>query len=83
MNADIGLSIDQLQSHMKWTEFISKITGKEIDSQLSRRTGRVANTLGMVHPGKAQILFGCLYRRSKAFCAMMYYPQELAVQFTK
>ena len=54
MNAElIGLSIDQLQSHMKWTEFIGKITGKEIGFPIiADELGRVANALGMVHPGK-------------------------------
>lgn len=81
MNAElIGLSIDQLQSHMKWTEFIGKITGKEIGFPIiADELGRVANALGMVHPGKGTNTVRAVFivDPKGVLRLMMYYPQEV------
>jgi len=54
LNAElIGLSIDQLMSHMKWTEWIQQNIDVEIPFPIIADTGKVASMLGMIHPGKA------------------------------
>jgi peroxiredoxin (alkyl hydroperoxide reductase subunit C) len=53
----IGLSIDQVFSHMKWTEWIKQNLGVEINfSIIADDTGRVATRLGMIHPERRPIL---------------------------
>ena len=48
----IGLSVDQVFSHMKWTEWIKDKLGVEIPFPIIADTGKVATTLGMIHPEK-------------------------------
>ncbi len=49
----IGLSIDQVFSHMKWTEWIKEKLGVQINFPIiADDSGRVASRLGMLHPGK-------------------------------
>lgn len=48
----IGLSIDQVFSHIKWEEWIKENLKLEIKFPIIADTGKVANTLGLIHPGK-------------------------------
>ncbi|HDG61942.1 MAG TPA: peroxiredoxin, partial [Thermotoga sp.] len=49
----IGLSIDQVFSHMKWVEWIKEKLGVEIKFPIiADDTGKVAGMLGLIHPGK-------------------------------
>ena len=48
----IGLSIDQVFSHIKWVEWIEEKLGVEIQFPIiADDTGKVAKKLGMIHPG--------------------------------
>src|SRR5665811_2500274 len=47
----IGLSIDQVFSHIKWIEWIKEKLDVEIQFPVIADTGIVANKLGMIHPG--------------------------------
>jgi len=48
----IGLSIDQVFSHIKWIEWIKEKLGVEIQFPvIADDTGKVAKKLGMIHPG--------------------------------
>ena len=49
----IGLSIDQVFSHMKWTEWIKAKLDVDIKFPIiADDQGKVAARLGMIHPGK-------------------------------
>ncbi|MEA1940113.1 MAG: peroxiredoxin, partial [Candidatus Caldatribacteriota bacterium] len=48
----IGLSIDQVFSHIKWIEWIKEKLDVEIQFPvIADDTGKVAKKLGMIHPG--------------------------------
>jgi peroxiredoxin (alkyl hydroperoxide reductase subunit C) len=48
----LGLSIDQVFSHIKWVEWIEEKLGVEIKFPIiADDTGKVAKKLGMIHPG--------------------------------
>jgi len=50
----IGLSIDQVFSHIKWTEWIKEKLGVEIPFPIiADNTGKVAEMFGMLHPEAA------------------------------
>ena len=49
----IGLSVDQVTSHLKWTVWIQQNIHVEIPFPIIADTGNVASMPGMVHPGKA------------------------------
>lgn len=48
----IGLSVDQVFSHIKWEEWIKENMDVEIQFPIIADTGKVAETLGIIHPGK-------------------------------
>ena len=49
----VGLSIDQVFSHMKWIEWIKENLNIEIKFPIiADDTGKVSNLLGLIHPGK-------------------------------
>ena len=76
----IGLSIDQVFSHIKWVEWIKDNLDVEISFPIiADDRGIVAEQLGIVHPGK-----GANTARSVFFVdpegvirAILHYPQEL------
>ncbi|MFP4045700.1 MAG: peroxiredoxin [Candidatus Aenigmatarchaeota archaeon] len=76
----IGLSIDQVFSHMKWTEWIEENLDKEIEFPIiADDRGEVADVLGLVHPGKGTNTVRAVFivdPKSK-IRAILYYPQEL------
>ena len=50
----IGLSIDQIFSHLKWMEWIEEHMGVRIPFPIiADGTGRLASKLGMIHPARA------------------------------
>ncbi|OPX79358.1 MAG: putative peroxiredoxin [Methanosaeta sp. PtaB.Bin039] len=75
----IGLSIDQVFSHMKWTEWIKEKMGVEIKFPIIADTGAVASLLGMVHPGKGSNTVRAVFvvDPSGILRLMVYYPQEV------
>jgi len=54
LNVDlIGLSVDQVFSHLKWTEWIEQNLGVKIPFPIiADDLGNVAKTLGMIHESK-------------------------------
>ncbi len=76
----IGLSIDQVFSHIKWVEWIKDTLGIEIKFPIiADDTGRVANILGLIHPGKGTNTIRAVFvvdPKGKVR-AILYYPQEL------
>jgi len=48
----IGLSVDQVFSHIKWEEWIKDKLGVEIEFPIIADTGAVAQKLGLIHSGK-------------------------------
>lgn len=80
LNAElIGLSIDQVFSHMKWTEWIQQNTDVEIPFPIIADTGKVASMLGMIHPGKASNTVRAVFivDPKAVIRLMIYYPQEV------
>ena len=47
----IGLSVDQVFSHIKWVQWIEENLKAKIEFPIIADTGRVADTLGLIHPG--------------------------------
>ncbi len=54
LNAElVGLSIDQVFSHIKWIEWIKNTLNVNIPFPvIADHSGNVAEKLGMIHPGK-------------------------------
>jgi peroxiredoxin (alkyl hydroperoxide reductase subunit C) len=53
-SASIGLSIDQIFSHLKWVEWIEDHMGVKIPFPIIEDgTGNLASRLGMIHPARA------------------------------
>jgi peroxiredoxin (alkyl hydroperoxide reductase subunit C) len=75
----IGLSIDQVFSHMKWTEWIKEKMNVEIKFPIIADTGNVANRLGMIHPGKGSNTVRAVFviDPSGIIRLILYYPQEV------
>lgn len=81
LNCDlIGLSIDQVFSHMKWTEWIHQNLGVEIKFPIiADDSGRVAAKMGMVHPGKGTNTVRAVFivDPEGKVRLIIYYPQEI------
>lgn len=76
----IGLSIDQVFSHIKWIEWIGEKLGETIEFPvIADDMGHVAATLGMVHPGKGTNTVRAVFivDDKGVLRIMFYYPQEL------
>jgi len=76
----IGLSIDQVFSHIKWIEWIKNKLEIEIPFPvIADDTGRVAKKLGMIHPGKETNTVRAVFLVDPKglIRLMIYYPQEI------
>ena len=75
----IGLSVDQVFSHLKWEEWIKEKLKVEIKFPIIADTGKVANTLGLIHPGKGTNTVRAVFfvDPKETIRAILYYPQEL------
>jgi peroxiredoxin (alkyl hydroperoxide reductase subunit C) len=76
----IGLSIDQVFSHIKWVEWIKDKLEVQIEFPIiADDMGRVASALGMVHPGKGTNTVRAVFIVDPKgnLRTMFYYPQEL------
>lgn len=76
----IGMSIDQVFSHIKWMEWIKDNLGVEIEYPvIADDMGQVARSLGMIHPGKGTNTVRAVFiADDKGFVRIIfYYPQEL------
>jgi peroxiredoxin (alkyl hydroperoxide reductase subunit C) len=76
----IGLSIDQVFSHIKWVEWIKEKLGAEIQFPIiADDTGKVAEMLGLVHPEKGTNTVRAVFvvDDKGKIRVIIYYPQEL------
>jgi len=75
----IGLSVDQVFSHIKWEEWIKDNMNVEIEFPIIADTGKVAETLGIIHPGKGTNTVRAVFvvDPEAKLRIMIYYPQEL------
>jgi peroxiredoxin (alkyl hydroperoxide reductase subunit C) len=75
----IGLSVDQVFAHIKWEEWIKDNLKVEINFPIIADTGKVANTLGLIHPGKGSNTVRAVFMVDPKgiIRAILYYPQEL------
>ena len=79
----IGLSIDQVFSHIKWVEWIKEKLEIEIPFPIiADDMGHVATRLGMIHPGKGTNTVRAVFIIDpEGFIRLMiYYPQEIGRQ---
>ncbi|HMB66289.1 MAG TPA: peroxiredoxin [Patescibacteria group bacterium] len=75
----IGLSVDQVFSHIKWEEWIKENMDTEIQFPIIADTGAVAETLGLIHPGKGTNTVRAVFivDAEANIRIILYYPQEL------
>ena len=84
LNAElVGLSIDQVFSHIKWVEWIKNTLKIEIPFPvIADDMGKVAAKLGMIHPGKGTNTVRAVFvvDPDSVIRLMIYYPQEIGRQ---
>ncbi len=76
----IGLSVDQVFSHIKWVEWIRDNLNVQIEFPIiADHTGEVAQALNLIHPGKGTTTVRAVYivDPEGVIRAIIYYPQEL------
>jgi peroxiredoxin (alkyl hydroperoxide reductase subunit C) len=76
----IGLSVDQVFSHIKWLEWIEeKMNVKITFPVIADETGEVSELLGLLHPAKGtNTVRGVFIVDDKGVVrSILYYPQEL------
>ena len=76
----LGLSIDQVQSHIKWTEFMNDKLHTKIEFPvIADDMGKVAEKLGMIHPGKGTNTVRAVFviDPDGVLRLVIYYPQEI------
>lgn len=79
----VGLSVDQVFSHIKWTQWIKENLDVKIEFPIIADTGQVAEELGLVHPGKGTNTVRAVFfvDPEGTLRSMLYYPQELGRNF--
>ncbi len=79
----VGLSIDQVFSHIKWVEWIKDNLQVEIQFPIIADDGTIAKMLGMLHPGKGKNTVRAVFfvDPTGTIRAILYYPQELGRNF--
>ena len=75
----IGLSIDQIQSHLKWIEWIKEKLGVEITFPVIAANDSIANQIGLLHPGKGTNTVRAVFivDPNGKVRLVLYYPQEI------
>lgn len=80
LNAElVGLSVDQVFSHMKWVEWIEEKADVEVPFPIiADGLGTVSSQLGMLHPGKGTDTVRAVFiiDDKGIIRLIMYYPQE-------
>ncbi len=80
LNAElIGLSIDQVFSHLKWIEWIKDKLNVEIEFPIIADDGKVAKSLGMIHEPKGTNTVRAVFiiDDKGILRSLLYYPQEV------
>ncbi len=75
----IGMSVDQVFSHIKWVEWIKEKLGVEITYPIVAANDSIANKLGMLHPGKGTNTVRAVFVGDPdgKVRLVLYYPQEI------
>ena len=75
----IGLSIDQVFSHIKWVEWIKEKMNVDIEFPIIADHGDIGSKFGMVHPGAGSSTVRAVFiiDPAKNIRAILYYPAEL------
>jgi len=76
----IGLSVDQVFSHIKWVEWIEEKLGVKIEFPIiADHTLEVSNELGLIHPNKDTTTVRAVFivDPNATIRAIIYYPQEI------
>ncbi|WP_135824966.1 peroxiredoxin [Halorussus ruber] len=76
----VGLSVDRVHSHLKWTEWIDEELDVDIEFPIiADERGRVAEKLGMLHPGAgtATVRSVFLVDPDGVLRLILYYPMEI------
>ncbi|MFW5826222.1 MAG: peroxiredoxin [bacterium] len=75
----IGMSVDQIFSHIKWVDWIKENLDIEITFPVIAANDTIANKLGMLHPGKGTNTVRAVFivdPKGKVRLTL-YYPQEI------
>ncbi len=75
----IGMSVDQVFSHIKWIEWIKEKLDVEITFPVVAANDTIANKLGMLHPGKGTNTVRAVFivDPDSKVRLVLYYPQEI------
>jgi len=75
----IGMSVDQVFSHIKWVEWIKEKLDIEITFPVVAANDSIANKLGMLHPGKGTNTVRAVFvvDTEGKVRLVLYYPQEI------
>ena len=75
----IGMSVDQVFSHIKWADWIEEKLGVKVPFPIIADTGDVAGKLGMIHPGLGSNTVRAVFivDDTGTLRLMLYYPQEV------
>lgn len=75
----IGMSVDQVFSHIKWIEWIKEKLDVEITFPIIAANDAIASRLGMLHPGKGTNTVRAVFvvDPSGQNRLILYYPQEI------
>jgi peroxiredoxin (alkyl hydroperoxide reductase subunit C) len=75
----IGMSVDQIFSHIKWVEWIKEKLDIEIGFPIIAANDTIANKLGMLHPGKGTNTVRAVFVGDPEgkVRLTLYYPQEI------
>lgn len=75
----LGLSVDQVNSHIKWMEWIKEKMNVEITFPIIADTGAVAQKLGLIHPAKGSNTVRAVFivDDKGIIRLILYYPQEM------
>lgn len=75
----IGLSVDQVFSHLKWVEWIEEKLDTKIEFPIIADDGSIADLLGIIHPGKGTHTVRAVYivDPKGIVRAILLYPPEL------
>jgi peroxiredoxin (alkyl hydroperoxide reductase subunit C) len=75
----VGMSVDQVFSHIKWVEWIKDNLDTEITFPIVAANDRIALQLGMLHPGKGSNTVRAVFVGDPEgkVRLILYYPQEI------
>ncbi len=76
----IGLSVDRVHSHIKWTEWIDEELDEDIGFPIiADESGDVAEALGMIHPGQGTSTVRSVFivDPEGKLRLILYYPMEI------